>query len=273
MKGYDRFMIVVELAGNLKIARLTDREFRCLVLGVWPVAAKARPRGYLVVAGMPATEKDVAHQARLPVGVARSTLVRLRLLGMLELDEESGFEYCHDWHEINPDPAPSDTPEARRERKRRSRVGHEDVTRDRVVTSRVCHDPEVKRREVKASSASHSSSDADGADPASPEDERNCRLLAELATERNSKFKVKSRARWLADMRLLRERDGNTPDEIERAIRWVFADDFWGGVIQSPGNLREHFPQIWDRMKRNVVPMARRESPSDLLRAIDGGAA
>ena len=118
-----------------------------------------------------------------------------------------------------------------------------------------------------------SSSDASGADVKVTDDDKHlCALLRDLAAERNPKFKVKSSSRWLTDMRLLRANDGNGPADIERAIRWVFRDAFWGGVIQSPGNLRENFPKIWDRMHQptgKVVPL-RRESPSDIWVAING---
>lgn len=125
-------------------------------------------------------------------------------------------------------------------------------------------------------SQASSSSDADRADvKVTDDDHRLCSLLRQRATERNPKFKVKSRSRWLTDMRLLRDNDGNQPAEIESVIEWVFRDDFWGGVIQSPGNLREHFPKIWDRMQHpNVVAISeRRESPSDLIRAMQGDTA
>jgi len=76
-------------------------------------------------------------------------------------------------------------------------------------------------------------------------------------------------------MRLLRERDGNSEDEIAAVIEWVFcAPDgaFWAGVVESPTSLRKHFPKIWAQMQRpaNVVPM-RPPSASDLLRALDDG--
>lgn len=110
---------------------------------------------------------------------------------------------------------------------------------------------------TSATQKNNSSSDADGVDvKATDEDRHLCALLKAQALDRNAKFKVKSRSRWLTDMRRLRDLDGNSAEEIERAIRWVFRDDFWGGVIQSPGNLREHFPTIWDRMqKATVVPI------------------
>lgn len=113
-------------------------------------------------------------------------------------------------------------------------------------------------------------SDAGGADEKATEEDRAlCRLLAELALERNPKFKVKSRGRWLTDMRLLRDRDGNSAAEIEEALRWVFGHSFWGGVIQSPGNLRDHFSQIWDQMGASKVVPIRKPNASELIRKIN----
>jgi hypothetical protein len=85
-------MVAVDISTNPKIGRLTDPEFRCLVTGVWPLAAKSDPRGYLLVGRHPATERDVSHQARCAVSVARRTLSKLRELGMLERDEQTGWE-------------------------------------------------------------------------------------------------------------------------------------------------------------------------------------
>lgn len=88
---------------------------------------------------------------------------------------------------------------------------------------------------------------------ASDDDRRLCRLLAESAKEFNPKAKVKSDWQWLRSMRLLREQDGNSPDEIERLICWMFAAQskdarFWAGTIQSAGGLRENFGRAWARM-------------------------
>jgi len=129
-RKFDRFMVAVELSANPKIGRLTDAEFRCLVGGVWPLAAKANPRGFLLVGALPAEPSDVAHQARCTTPVAARTMAKLRELGMIEMDGPTGWEWVHDWDELNPDPKPSDLPESTRDRKRKSRAGHADVTRD-----------------------------------------------------------------------------------------------------------------------------------------------
>ena len=119
-----------------------------------------------------------------------------------------------------------------------------------------------EREEAKASSSRVK---------ASEEDRRLCRLLAELAKQRNPKFLVKSEDRWLTEMRRLRERDGNAPEEIERAIRWLFTDagedaNFWADVIQSPANLREHFPKVWAKMRGQGRVAAVEDSASFLAR-------
>lgn len=108
-----------------------------------------------------------------------------------------------------------------------------------------------------------SSSGADRADKenekATDEDKANCRLFAELALGRNEKVKIPqagtgSWAAWLREMRLLRTSDGNSSEDIAKAIRWVFTDPssdalFWGTTIQAPSGLREHFPKVWAKMQ------------------------
>jgi hypothetical protein len=117
--GYDRFMIDIEIGGSPKVAQLTDREFRCLICGVWPLVAKASPRGYLVVRGNRGTAEDVARQARLrSLSVARVTLAKMRQLGMLEEHPDVGLEYCHDWDLLNPAPKVDRTSAERQARHR-----------------------------------------------------------------------------------------------------------------------------------------------------------
>ena len=119
---------------------------------------------------------------------------------------------------------------------------------------------------------------------ATSDDLESCRLFFELGRERNPKMKVPKagsteRTAALREMRLLRSSDGNSPQEIQRAIRWVFTDSgedarFWGTTIQAPSGLREHFSQLWSKLtdaESNVVRMRdqRRPSAGDMLRALD----
>jgi hypothetical protein len=91
------------------------------------------------------------------------------------------------------------------------------------------------------------------------DDRRLCRLVAELGRAHNPKLPIKNGDAWLRDMRLIRERDGSTPEETEQLIRWVFSDrsrraDFWwADVIQSPGNLRKHYARMWAQMRSSAL--------------------
>lgn len=118
---FDRFMVMVELASNAKVGRLTDPEFRCMVTGVWALAAKATIRGCLLVGDLEAEPEDIARQGRCSLPVAKRTLEKMRLLGMLENDEGLGCERVHDWDEINPPPK-TDNTAAERQARRRARL-------------------------------------------------------------------------------------------------------------------------------------------------------
>lgn len=163
-RKFDRFMVDVELGSNLKIGRFNDGEFRCLITGVWALAAKTEPRGCLSIGGTPATSEDVAHQARCSVALAKRTIEKMVELGMLRYDEEHDWLAIHDWDEVNPAPKRDLTATARQRRRRAQ--GHADVTPDvtplvtplsrrdmRVVTPNVTP-TEVKKKEetIKRSS-------------------------------------------------------------------------------------------------------------------------
>ncbi len=154
-KDFDRFMVVNEIAGNPKVARLTDAEFRCLIQGVWPLASKSRPRGYLLVGSLPANEKDIANQARCSVAIAKRTMAKLRELEMVVADSELGAERCHDWDEINPSPK-ADATNAERQRRYRQRL----VTLRNAVTNGDVTPGEVEvevEEEVTAAAAGRAS--------------------------------------------------------------------------------------------------------------------
>lgn len=92
-------------------------------------------------------------------------------------------------------------------------------------------------------------------DKATDDDRRLCRLFAELARANNPKLKIANDATWLRSVRLMREQDDHTVDELEQTIRWVFEDpsddaQFWSSTIQAPAGLRDHFGQVWGRMHK-----------------------
>jgi hypothetical protein len=131
-KVFDRFMIAVEISSNAKVGRLTDPEFRCMVTGVWALAAKAPIRGCLLIGDLEAEVSDVARQARCSAAMAGRTMKKMRELGMIERDEGLGCERVHDWDAINPPPKTDNTAAERQQRRRdklrNDRNGHATVT-------------------------------------------------------------------------------------------------------------------------------------------------
>jgi hypothetical protein len=121
---FDRLMVMVEIASNAKVGRLSDSEFRCMVTGVWALAAKAPIRGCLLVGELEAEPEDVARQGRCNLAVAKRTMAKMRKLGMIEHDAELDCERIHDWDEINPPPKMDNTA-AERQARRRARLKSE----------------------------------------------------------------------------------------------------------------------------------------------------
>lgn len=91
-----------------------------------------------------------------------------------------------------------------------------------------------------------------------PEADRLALLLLELHRKIDPKYlndpeKAKSAvARWSKDIDLLIRRDGRTPEEVERVLRWAKADSFWSSNILSGDSLRENFPKLLARMQQPV---------------------
>ena len=72
-------------------------------------------------------------------------------------------------------------------------------------------------------------------------------LLEDNPTKRPAKLKS-----WAHDVRLMRERDGRTHEQIIDQFQWANQDSFWRANILSPSKLREK----WDQLT------ARRNSPN-----------
>ncbi len=49
---------------------------------------------------------------------------------------------------------------------------------------------------------------------------------------------------WANEIRLMRERDGRTHEEIRALFTWANADSFWQSNILSPAKLRKHWQQL-----------------------------
>lgn len=87
----------------------------------------------------------------------------------------------------------------------------------------------------------------------SPKDDREdveklCQLLSDLTRKRtdtpSSSTKYRVTAGWRKEMRLLIDRDGRTPEQIERVVRWVDGDEFWSRNVLSPSKLRAQYDRL-----------------------------
>lgn len=133
-RGFDRFMVDVEIGRNLKLRPLTDSEWRAFVGGVLPIAAKSTIRGLLLIGERPAEDEDVALQAGVKPAAARAAMKKLRELGMLYRDDEYDCERVHDFEEWNPAPK-KDATNAQRQQRYRERLRASRNAPDNAVTN------------------------------------------------------------------------------------------------------------------------------------------
>lgn len=119
--------------------------------------------------------------------------------------------------------------------KRRALAEHVLNTSEQTATER-----EIER-EIEVKNKNSSSEIADAI--TRPEIEHLLNLLdAEI---RNNGGKPPTRTKRNADAtRLLLDKDGHTVEQIERAIRWCQADEFWRANILSMSKLREKYDQL-----------------------------
>jgi DNA-binding Lrp family transcriptional regulator len=73
-------------------------------------------------------------------------------------------------------------------------------------------------------------------------------LLADLIESNGSKRPVITK-RWTQAIDRMIRLDGRTPEQIEKAMRWSQANDFWRGNIMSPEKLRKQY----DRMRLQAM--------------------
>jgi hypothetical protein len=105
----------------------------------------------------------------------------------------------------------------------------------------------------KPSSSAPSDADAGGAPVVGivehPEARRLCNLLADAIAENTGERPTVGK-RWLDAARLLLDKDGHTPEQVEYLIRWSQADEFWRTNILSMPKLREKWIQLVAKAKQ-----------------------
>jgi hypothetical protein len=90
---------------------------------------------------------------------------------------------------------------------------------------------------------------------ADPIDEELCQLLEDKLHEIGVRS-AKANTQWLNASRLLRKRDGYTPEQVEWMIHWVTNHDFWSLNIHSMPKLRKHFERLVLEAKNKTTKSA-----------------
>lgn len=75
--------------------------------------------------------------------------------------------------------------------------------------------------------------------------------LLELIRTNVPTFKQPDLEKWAEHVRLMRERDGRTFEQIKYLIKWSQENNFWKANILSTSKLREKFDQLTAQVKRD----------------------
>ncbi|MGE0755719.1 MAG: phage replication protein [Pirellulaceae bacterium] len=118
----------------------------------------------------------------------------------------------------------------------------------------------------------------------SPEDEQLAQWIWSLIVAMQPGRKPPRMDKWASTIRLMREVDGRTHDEIRKLFGWCNRDEFWRTNILSPEKLREKWDDLTLKMTRpprqqaqrrdtdpSTAPTARVPSFTEVLRQYGGG--
>ena len=75
----------------------------------------------------------------------------------------------------------------------------------------------------------------------------------------NCKIDFPDIEKWASEVRLMRERDGRTEEQIRFLIGWCQKDNFWQANILSMKKLREKFDTLVSQVKRSTLPKTKKE--------------
>lgn len=87
------------------------------------------------------------------------------------------------------------------------------------------------------------------------------------------KHKPPNWRRWCREIRLMRERDAHSPEQIAVLFRWANTHQFWSANILSPGKLREQWDKLVIHRKREngeLRPGAQAAEDDRCIRHTDG---
>lgn len=145
---------------------------------------------------------------------------------------------------------PSDTPEAVRLRKQRSRA----AAKARAATDAASKAPTMPR---DPNPVRHGSPAAAPPSPPREDITRLCDLLAACIRRHSPEAKVKPTSEaWRRPCRLMLDTDKRPADKVEQVIRWATTDTFWAGNIMSMAAVRKHFDTLYLKAKKQPITAA-----------------
>ena len=125
-----------------------------------------------------------------------------------------------------------------------SQQHHGSVTRDDTLTNPQSPIPTNEITNVISNVADSGESSADeNKKPKFTDADRELAIHMLAAVQKISPS-MKAAKSWPDDIRLMRERDNHTLDEIREMFDWANADPFWSANILSPGKLRDKWAQL-----------------------------
>jgi hypothetical protein len=93
--------------------------------------------------------------------------------------------------------------------------------------------------------------------PIAPSDHATAEWMVGLIRAVAPKFREPNLDRWANDIRLMRESDSLSDEEIRAVFRWANGDHFWQSNILSPQKLRDKFTTLLIQMKSGGVKRQR----------------
>lgn len=175
-------------------------------------------------------------------------LMKFEMLGMIaRARDERGIEYLivKNWQKRQEHTSESyERVKRHREKQRLLAQNPEPVT---VVTLQ--SNVRVEKNRIEKNRNTSEVADAPAPEPV---DLDLATLLRDRIQTNTPTFKEPNLNMWAKHVRLMRERDKRTPDQIRYLIEWSQKDPFWQANILSTSKLREKFDTLVAQVKRKV---------------------
>ncbi|AUO14757.1 phage replisome organizer N-terminal domain-containing protein [Priestia megaterium] len=203
-------------------------------------AGKTNASGYIYLAeNIPYTDEMLATIFNRPLPTVRLALSTLKQFGMIEISEDQMI-CISNWEKHQNIDGLQKIREQNRLRKQKERErkklllshdSHATVTDGHATDIEEEKELDIdkeKKEKKKKTSPKYETCDITLAE-----------LLYNLILKRDPKFKKPNLEKWANDIRLMRERDERTPEQIEYLIKWSQENSFWCSNILSASKLRD----------------------------------